>query len=277
MSGELKKRVQDLSDGELLKTYERGKKKVSPEEWQQIKEEVVARGGPAKLWSRMVQEEDRQKELKKREMEERNGSLRSATPEDEAELVPEADELSDLFDPVAQMIFGSTRVLKDDTVAEASQRLIPGGAGKGSVVLEQFRLNLQKARMPLKCTCQLVEVKTKGIVSRVRREFLSVEVEEFPDYHFYVSARDFGIYLDCSMLLTVEPGIVKRFLSKKLSGSDDAEALSRPKNMLKLQDFSAWKAIVYGSFNQAVDSLIEDLGKLSGQVLGREKQFLQVW
>ena len=167
------------------------------------------------------------------------------------------------------------RTLSDETVAEAQFALIDGASGQADRLLEDIQKKLQAAYMPLQCRWGVVEVKTKGWISRVRRDFLIVEVEEFPDYHNYISVGDFGTYLDCLRALTIEPGFVKKFLSRKLTG--DEEGLSAPKNLLKFQDLHSWNTVVKNCVKRSIDELIERLGQKPGQHQYGEQTFLDIW
>lgn len=167
------------------------------------------------------------------------------------------------------------RTLSDETVKEVQFALINGAAGQAEPLLANVQKRLQEAYMPLQCRWGVVEVKTKGWVSRVRRDFLIVEVEEFPDYHNYISVRNFGTYLDCLRALTMEPNFVKKILSRKLTG--DEEGLSAPKNLLKFQDLNSWNNVVNDCMKKSIDALVERLGQKPGQFRYGERNFLDIW
>ncbi|HEX2897449.1 MAG TPA: hypothetical protein VHP63_05295 [candidate division Zixibacteria bacterium] len=272
MNDEIRKRMQALSDEEILNMIDKNPGDYTEEALNVAKEEVNRRGGTEQLYKK-IEEEYKQAQAKKIQQIAEKGR-------EEAQK-----ELKDIQESIAELhsVSGNTRSLKDETVAESAQRMIFGALGNGPRVIQNIQTLLAEMKVPLKCRWGVVEVKTKGWISRVTRDFLTVEVEEFPDYHIYISARDFGLFLDCIYILTVEPGIVKRFLSRKLTESDrgtgggDEEALSRPKNILKMQDFNAWKLIVKSCFDKVVHDLEKEVCQIPGQVLGRDKQFLDMW
>ncbi len=170
---------------------------------------------------------------------------------------------------------GGTRTLKDETISETQRAFIRNAAGHSEEVIEDIKKRLRESDMPLDCKWGVTEVKTAGWISRVRRDFLIVELSEFPDYHNYISVRDFGIYLDCLRVLTIEPGVVKKLLAKKLA--DDEQALSAPKNILKNQDLEAWKSVVNDCVKQSIDALVERLGQKTSQIRYSEKTILDIW
>jgi hypothetical protein len=172
-------------------------------------------------------------------------------------------------------IDGGVRILDDETVAECQFALIEGAAGHADQLLHDIQKRLAETYMPLDCRWGLVEVKTKGWISRVRRDFLIVEAEEFPDHHSYISIRDFGTYLDCMRALTVEPGFLKKFFSRKITG--DEAALSAPGNLLKYQDLRSWNAVINNSVKRSLHDLVARLGKQPSQMYYGEKSFLDMW
>jgi len=264
MNDEFKNRIKSLSDEELLKMINENADDYTEEAVEIARQEVEVRGGIDTLTQKVTEQQQKVEQEEERRLRK------------EEELQAEARR-REAHAPRRKGLLSETRTLKDETVGTMSQRMIPGASGNSDKVLDIIQGHIEASDMPLDCRWGVVEVKTKHFISRVRRDFLIVESEEFPDHHAYISIRDFGMFLDCVLFFTVEPGALKKFLSKKLTGSEDEEALSRPKNILKLQDFNAWKLIVKSCFDQAVNSLVEELGKKPGDVLNRERTFLDIW
>jgi hypothetical protein len=104
---------------------------------------------------------------------------------------------------------------------------------------------------------------------------LVVVHDDFPDYHQYISIRDYGLYMDCIRVFTVEPGFIKKFISRKLSG--DPQGLSAPKNVLKHHDLHSWNVVVNDCVHMAIDELVEELGQKPGSVHSGTKTFMDIW
>lgn len=257
MNDELDNRTKSLSDEELLNMIDGNPEDFTEEALDAARKEVLNRGGAELLYQKIEEEMEEVKLL-------------------ENEDIPPKEFEGDNQHELNTGLFSNVRTLKDETIGDVKQRMIPQASGHVEEVINDIQKLLEASNMPINCRWGVVEVKTKQLFSRVRRDCLIVETDEFPDHHAYISVRDFGIYLDSIIIFTVEPGVFKKFLSKKLTGSEDGEALSRPRNILKLQDFNAWSLVVSACFDQAIDSLIEELDKKPSQILNRERTFLDI-
>ena len=171
--------------------------------------------------------------------------------------------------------------LKDESILNEWAEMIEGASGQGGALLDGIEARLRKAQIPGDCKWSLQEVKSAGLFSRVRREFLIVTTDEFKDYRIYISARDYGIYLEVSRFMTVEPGFLKGLVSsaitEKLGGQGDAATLSGPKNILRHQDLTAWGSVVHYAVVDAVSSLMEELGQDPSKLNRESKGFLDLW
>ncbi len=262
MGNELNDRLKGMSDEDLLDMIDKNPEDYTPEAVAAAKKEAERRGGVDKLYEIV---DARFQQIA--EQEEQSRVVQDAL---EAETAHE-----DAHGLLLHGLFSSTRTLKDETLSEVQFAIVRNAADQAELVIADIKKKLEAASMPLDCRWGVVEVKTKSWVSRVRRDFLIVELSEFPDYHTYISVRRFGTYLDCMRALTIEPGFVKKFLSRKLTG--DEEALSAPKNILKHQDLNTWNGIVKDCLEQAIDELLERLGRKPGSVQRGEKKFLDIW
>ncbi len=262
MGNELDDRLRGMSDEDLLDMIDRNPDDYTPEAISAAKKEAERRGGVDKLYEIV--------DAKFQQIAEQEEQSRLAEEAVEAEA-----EHEDTHGLLSYGFFSGTRTLKDETLSEVQFAIIRDAADQANQVIADIKKKLEASSMPLDCRWGVVEVKTKGWVSRVRRDFLIVELSEFPDYHTYISIRKFGTYLDCMRALTIEPGFVKKFLSKKLTG--DEEALSAPKNILKHQDLNTWNGIVKDCMEQAIDELLDRLGRKPGLVQRGEKKFLDIW
>lgn len=171
----------------------------------------------------------------------------------------------------------SNRVLtlKDECIRDGWAEMVYQGAEQGDTVLNAIHDRLLEAEIPGNCLWTLQEVQSSGLLSRVRREFLIVTWDEFRDYRQYICVRDFGIHLHCSWMVTVEPGMLKKWLSEKLT--DHGDALSAPKNILVHQDLVAWTSIVRSAVILSVHELMKELEQEIPPVQFGSKDFMKIW
>lgn len=166
--------------------------------------------------------------------------------------------------------------LKDETILNQWTMLVMSGAGRMDEVYDAIEAKLAASSIPGKCTWEREEVQTGGMLSRVRREFLIVRTNDFEDYRTYIGIRDYGAHLSCCRFITVEPGFLKRELSKAITGGED-RMFSAPKNILVEQDLAAWAAVVHRCVIDAVKELVTELGQDPGGVRTTTKGMLEVW
>ncbi len=166
--------------------------------------------------------------------------------------------------------------LKEETILNQWSMLVDGAAARGSEVLDDIQARLQAARIPGNCSWSLEEVQNGGMFSKVRREFLIVRTDQFADHRNYVGVRPYGSNLDLCRFFTVEPGFLKRQLSKAITGGEDG-LLSTPKNILTEQDLSAWVTVVHHCVLDAVKALLSKVGQDPAGLRRETKGFLQVW
>ena len=165
--------------------------------------------------------------------------------------------------------------LREQTILNEWDMILDHAAGNSQVVLDDIVHRLEESQIPGNCTWDFKEVKTEGFWGRARRDFLLVTLEQFSDYHMFISIRDFGAHLDCCRFLTIEPGFFKKWASEKLTGYEDA--LSVPKNILVHQDLRAWATVVHHTVLDSVEALMTKLGK-DPKLLNRgSRGILEIW
>jgi hypothetical protein len=165
--------------------------------------------------------------------------------------------------------------LKEEAIKEQWSTIVDHGAGQTSGVLSEIQERLREAQIPGECTWSVEEVKSSTWIARVRREFLIVDLKEFKDYHLYIGIRDYGVHLDCCWFLTIEPGLLKKWASQRLTG--DAEGLSGPANILIQQDLRAWLTVVHHAVLDSVNSLLTKLGQDPKLLQRKSKGMLEIW
>lgn len=165
--------------------------------------------------------------------------------------------------------------LKEESILNEWTMILDNGAGNENSLINDIQNRLEESSIPGDCHWSVEEVKSKGIFSRVKREFLVVNLEQFRDYHMYIGVRDYGIHLDCCRFLTVEPGVFKKWASKKITGTIDA--FSIPKNILNYQDLRAWATVVHHDVLDAVSALMKKLDQDPKLIQRGSKGFLDIW
>lgn len=165
--------------------------------------------------------------------------------------------------------------LKEETIMNEWSMIIGQGAGHANEVIAAIQDKLRASQIPGNCSWSVEEVKSSGFFSKVRRDFLIVDLEQFKDYHTYIGVRDYGIHLDCCRFLTVEPGFLKKMASEKIFG--DAQLLSAPKNILIHQDLRAWATVVHHAVTESVEELLCKLGQDPKLMQKGTKGMLEIW
>lgn len=165
--------------------------------------------------------------------------------------------------------------IKEETIVDQWSAILDGAAGSNHNLLQDIQQQLREAQIPGECTWEYEEVKSSGWVAKVRREFLVIRWKQFPDYRLYIGVRSFGINLDVCRFLTIEPGALKQFLSRKLSG--DKAALSGPKNILIAQDLRAFLTTVHHVVLNAVGRVLTEHGQDPSGIVRKSKGMLEVW
>ena len=132
--------------------------------------------------------------------------------------------------------------------------------------------NLKDARMP-GFFAQKRDV-SSGLFS-TKRNFLVVGHNNLKDYHMYIGARDFGAHLDVSWYVTIEPGFLKRSVSKYTMGNP--QALSMQVDFFSQQDLSAFVGVAHHCVTDAVKMLMEELKQDPTGLNTKSKGFLELW
>ena len=165
--------------------------------------------------------------------------------------------------------------LKEENILDQWSTVLEQAAGHCDALLDDIQRRLEASRIPGGCSWALVEVQSAAWVSRVRREFLVVQVEAFKDYRMYIAVREYGVHLDVCRLLTMEPGLFKKVMAEQLV--NDPQALSTPKNILLQQDLRAWVTVVHRAVLGAVETLMKSLGQDTSLINRRSRGFLEIW
>lgn len=260
-SGAFAKRIAEKTDKELIEMAGASAGQLSERTMELVRAEIERRGGYATLH--------------------RNVLGTDPLPDDPQrvhnETAPVVQVAVEALETTVQPLkrVGGTRVLKEESILSQWSTLVQGGGKYGEWVLVTTCKQLKDAQLPRGCNWAMQEVRSSGLLQRVYREFLVVSWDQFPDHRIYVGVRDFGIHLYCCWYLAVEPDLITKWVSKKLTGLP--LELSAPKNIMVDQDLSLWASVVHHALLDTIHELLQRLGKDMTTVHQGSKGFLEVW
>jgi hypothetical protein len=163
--------------------------------------------------------------------------------------------------------------LRSETIVRQWGTMVERGAGRDKWVLDTTE-NLIKQSAPPAVVIRREPV-TVGMFSE-KREFLIVTHQALREYAMFISAQNFGQDLSAGWYLTVNPGFLKRAISKKIANGDP-NALSGHINVFAQQDLSAMMNIAHNRFRQVVGELMEEVKQDNSRVDWNPKGFLSMW
>jgi hypothetical protein len=163
--------------------------------------------------------------------------------------------------------------LKSETVVRQWGTMVEHGAGRDKWVLDRTE-TLIKQSTPETVTIRREPVNV-GMFSE-KREFLIVTHQALREYAMFIHARNFGKDLSAGWYLTVNPGFLKRAISKKIANGDP-NALSGHINVFAQQDLSAMVNIAHNRFRVVVGELMEEMKQDNSRVDWSPKGFLSMW
>src|SRR5262245_39473731 len=162
--------------------------------------------------------------------------------------------------------------IRHDSVADSWNTLVHNGAGHDKWLLDTVEGMIREAQMPGVTTGQ---TDISGGMFSERRKFLVVNYARLRDYRLYISARDFGTNLDVSWYLTIQPGGLKRMVSKYMTGNP--QALSMQVDFFSQQDLSACIGFAHHCVTDAVKQLLTQLEQDPTGLNTKSKGFLSLW
>ena len=162
--------------------------------------------------------------------------------------------------------------LKHEAVVDRWNALVISGAGKSKWAVQRIESMIKEANMP---GVFLQQRDVSSGLFGAKRNFLVVGHNNLRDYHMYIGARDFGTNLDVSWYLTIEPGPLKRAVSKYTMGNP--QALSMQIDFFSQQDLSAFISGAHYCVKETVRELMEELKQDPTHMDTKSKGFLSVW
>jgi hypothetical protein len=162
--------------------------------------------------------------------------------------------------------------LKAEKVVRQWGTIIERGAGRDKWVFDQTETLIRETCPPAVVLRR--EPVTTGMFSE-KREFLIVTHSAIREYAMFISAQNFGQDLSVSWYLTVNPGFLKRAISKKLTR--DSNALSQEIPVFAQQDLSAYVSIAHNRLRAVVEELNKELQQDYSRIDWQPKGILSMW
>src|SRR5262249_16622408 len=162
--------------------------------------------------------------------------------------------------------------IRHDSVAQSFNTLVLNGAGHDKWFMDTVEEMIRQAQMPSVSTGQM-EISSGAFGEK--RKMLCVNHARLRDYRLYICARDFGTNLDVAWYLTINPGAVKRTLSKYVSGNP--QALSMQVDFFTQQDLSACVSFAHHCVTDTAKQLMKQLDQDPTGLNTKSKGFLELW
>ncbi len=283
MDDEFNKHIKNLSDEELLNMVDGNSDDFTEEAINVAQKEAEARGGTELLYKKIEEQMEQERLEHEEQIEKEQLEIdTNLANEDQSTIETYRSEYQGhhqdgIFSGIKTIngMFSSDKTIKEESILNEWTMILDNAAGNSQAILDEIQNRLSESKIPGNCTWAVEEVQSSGLLSKVKREFLIINLEQFKDYHMYVSIRDYGVHLDCCRFLTVEPNFLKKWASEKLTGA--ADALSAPKNILIHQDLKAWATIVHHAVVESVEVLMNKLEKDTTHLRRGSKGFMEIW
>src|SRR5215211_5229026 len=131
--------------------------------------------------------------------------------------------------------------------------LVERGAGRDKWVMDKTQEAIKEFAAPG------VSIRREAVSSGLfgeSRQFLIVTHQKLKEYAMFINARNFGRDLDVSWFMTVNPGFLKRAISKRLT-MGDPNALSTNIDVFAQQDLSAYEQAAHHCLQDILKTLME--------------------
>src|SRR5688572_28295433 len=145
--------------------------------------------------------------------------------------------------------------LKKKRIVDSWSALIEAGAGQHLWFMNTV-INRLFAVKPPNTTWQKVDVVPgllRSFSAKNKRDYLLVTNSTLPDHRMFIRAADFGNQLEVSWLLTIDPLLPKRMVSRFLTGS--SQAMSGGRSFYKQQAISGYITTVRQTVLETVKQL----------------------
>ena len=169
--------------------------------------------------------------------------------------------------------------LNDEKLLDSWGVVIEQASGRGESLIDTVNQHLSHSDLP-GIVWKMVEAKPsliKGLLGK-KRDYLMVTNNSLKDYRMYVGVRDYGVHLDISWFLTVEPGFFKQIFNEVATHAMVPSMLSFSLDLFDQQDLRAYVTAVHRCcIKRAVEQLAKELDQDPSQFNWKSKGFLEVW
>jgi len=162
--------------------------------------------------------------------------------------------------------------LKNESVVDKWNTLVENGAGRAKHMMDAIETKIKAAHIPGVRTAQ--RDVSSGVFG-TKRSFIHVSNDSLSDFLLYIGARDYGIHLDVSWFLTVQPSGFKRAFSKYSMGNPLAMSIAL--DFFRQQDAHAFVTTVHHCVTEEVKTLLDELEQDPKGLNTQSKGFLSVW
>jgi hypothetical protein len=164
--------------------------------------------------------------------------------------------------------------LRSEKVVKQWGTVVERGAGRDKWVLDTTETLIKEVSPPTVVTKR--EPVTSGGMFSEKRDFLIVTHNTLREYAMFIGAQNFGKDLAVAWYLTVNPGFLKRAISKKLTNGDP-NALSGVLPVFAQQDLSSLLSSAHHRLKEVVQELFSELSQDSSRIDWNPKGFLNIW
>lgn len=156
--------------------------------------------------------------------------------------------------------------IANNKVVDAWNVLIPNAAEKVFTIFDLVQEYLTNADLP-SVTWKMD--KSGG------RDCLVIAHQYLRDYFMYVSAREYGTFLEVNWSLTIEPGFFNKTFAKMVPGVYGM--MHSGLDFYAQQELSAYTTVVHQSVKDAVKSIMDELNQDFSKINTRSRGILEVW
>jgi hypothetical protein len=162
--------------------------------------------------------------------------------------------------------------LRSEKVVEQWGTLVEGAAGRDKWLMDEMQKRIAEA------SPQQVSIKREAVSTGMfsgSREFLIITHATLREYVLFMGASNYGRDLAVYWYLTVNPGFLKRTISKQIASNPTALSQSIP--VFAQQDLSSLVGSVHNRLKALIRELLDELSQDQTRVDWNPKGFLSIW
>jgi hypothetical protein len=164
--------------------------------------------------------------------------------------------------------------LRKQQIIDSWKCVIEGGSGNSERFFRSVEQYLKNANMP-NVTVERTQVVTSRLFGQ-GRESIIVRHKSLHEFTTFISARDFGSFLDIAWVVTLNPGFLQRQFSKTVTGSGYGLTF-RSLDVFLNQELEAYTTITLRGVIETTKNIHESLKQDFTKVNMRSKSGLAAW